>query len=475
MIKIVLYTFNKRENSTKRPTGGLEVTGSIKAPTSMINPTIEFATGQIAPANLNYAYIADFGRYYFIEDWVFNDRTWTARMKVDVLATYKNVIGASTQYVTRSSSLWNEALADAYYPLTTLTSRTVTGYDYPFGAGGYALSGCFVLSTSGIATEGTGANYFLLNKSQMQRFLNQLYGLDSNWYRVEGVADGLMKQISNPIQYINGCMYIPVAYNSVVESLSIDAVDVQSITFGFWGVNVNAKLLKNRAVYKSSTTINFNNHPQISRGKWLNTEPYTQRKLYYPGFGLLALNTDTDIMMKSSIGLIVSLDLISGLAELFVGNYPNQLLTGDGIHAVYQSQLGVPINISQKTEDVLGMVSSAISASSSAFMVAAGNPTGAFGLANDILDYASKMSPNVTTLTGGGTTQYGYEAIMLMEIFSYVADDDVEDCGRPLCQDVRISTLNGFIKCLDADVEISGTSNENQEIKSYMESGFFYE
>ena len=54
------YTFSKRINSTKQPTGGSEYSIELKAGSSAINPTIRLDVGQSGnPTGYNYCYIAD--------------------------------------------------------------------------------------------------------------------------------------------------------------------------------------------------------------------------------------------------------------------------------------------------------------------------------------------------------------------------------------------------------------------------------
>ena len=108
MLSVTLYEFKKRENSTKRPDSTVtQITHNavLKMPTSLLRPEITFDFGLKGnPSYYNYAYISDLGnRYYFIRDWTVGDgHLWTAHLEVDVLASWKNSIGNSTQYVTRS-------------------------------------------------------------------------------------------------------------------------------------------------------------------------------------------------------------------------------------------------------------------------------------------------------------------------------------------------------------------------------------
>lgn len=54
-------------------------------------------------------------------------------------------------------------------------------------------------------------------------------------------------------------------------------------------------------------------------------------------------------------------------------------------------------------------------------------------------------------------------------------DEDNADLGRPLCKVRKISDVPGYQMIMHADVAIAGTREENQMIKDYMESGYFYE
>ena len=88
------YTFSKRDNSTKRPTGsGTSLQCEIRYESSILNPVLQINTVISNPSNLNYAYIPEFNRYYWINDWSYDRGFWIVRMSVDVLATYKDQIG----------------------------------------------------------------------------------------------------------------------------------------------------------------------------------------------------------------------------------------------------------------------------------------------------------------------------------------------------------------------------------------------
>ena len=64
-ITVTLYSFTKRENSTKRPsTGGTDFSCTLIEDTSLMNPTFKLSIAN-NPIGKNYVYVADFNRYYF--------------------------------------------------------------------------------------------------------------------------------------------------------------------------------------------------------------------------------------------------------------------------------------------------------------------------------------------------------------------------------------------------------------------------
>ena len=107
--------------------------------------------------------------------------------------------------------------------------------------------------------------------------------------------------------------------------------------------------------------------------------------------------------------------------------------------------------------------------------VATGNPLAVIGGMNGMI---GTIAGNI----GGSATSYGmlgsrakYGNIQLRYIFYPVVDEDNARNGRPLCQVKKPSTLTGYMIAQRGDVDISGTLPEEEEIRRYLESGFFYE
>ena len=68
-MEVRLYTFSKKSNSTKQPQGQPVAAPDckLKENTSIMNPSI-IITGLDSWTTVNYAYIPDFRRYYFVQN-----------------------------------------------------------------------------------------------------------------------------------------------------------------------------------------------------------------------------------------------------------------------------------------------------------------------------------------------------------------------------------------------------------------------
>ena len=68
-MNVQFYTHKKRNNSLKLPTDGVIIACALKDNCSVTSPVLELKT-EGYPA-YNYAYIPDFARYYYVNDWFF--------------------------------------------------------------------------------------------------------------------------------------------------------------------------------------------------------------------------------------------------------------------------------------------------------------------------------------------------------------------------------------------------------------------
>lgn len=142
---ITLCVNNSEKNKLGKSLSNLNVfSGSLKEETSVTNPVIMMELEN--PTGFNYAYIPEFGRYYFIDDMV-SVRTglWKISMKVDVLESFKNNILGVSVILSDSTETGKELYLSGKVWKSTVKELTDI-INFPSGL---SNDGYFILITAG--------------------------------------------------------------------------------------------------------------------------------------------------------------------------------------------------------------------------------------------------------------------------------------------------------------------------------------
>lgn len=494
-MNITFYSgFQKRENSTKVVATGSGVTsyaltGVLKEPCSIESPVVQIArlTSDASPAQYTYAYISDFSRYYFVDDWIWNTGRWECHMTEDYLASWKTQIGNITAYVTRAASDSNEYVQDHFYP--TLVGPAITSVAMTSGYNGVAPSGgCYVLgiiNKEGSTLDGGAVTYYALSPSEMRSMMEMLFstefledmGFPSTLAVGQQLTQDVVKAFFNPMDYIVSCIWFPFAYNT------ISSAAVADITFGWFTpdqITMTGHVVTQFAV-SIPVTGTIPDHPQAAlRGAFLNYAPYTEITLNIPPFGQIPFDTSF-IGEGDSINGRVYVDVITGKCELRISNSENSNLPGTHVVTMAASSLGVPIPLAQLQDPMLGLASGAVNVISSALAgYASGGAAGAIagaakGVGSAIGEGLSSSGASLRIDGTGGTFLTNIlPPIMTVKHF-YIADENNTDFGRPLYENKTINTLSGYIECGHADVDFNAFASEKSRIEIYMTTGFFWE
>lgn len=130
---LTLFT-NLSENNCmdKNLTEVISLTGDLREESSVINPIITIAADADTIAPVNYAYIDEFERWYFVTniDSVRNG-LWRLTMHVDVLYTYADAIRENYAIIERNEFEYDLELNDGLFK-TTQNPQIET---YAFGNG----------------------------------------------------------------------------------------------------------------------------------------------------------------------------------------------------------------------------------------------------------------------------------------------------------------------------------------------------
>ena len=467
---INLYTFAKDSNSTAQPTGsGTQLSCNILSPADIIAPLVEIK--HTDPTAFNYAYIAAFHRYYFIEGMTYNEGLWILNLRCDVLATYKTEIGAQSLYVLRAASAWDGNVIDNFYPPTNDIVYS-TQSESPFTPVSYA-NGTIVLNIAGSTTTGNTTLYEM-SPATFRVLIKALYDAIDG-FQFGDIIKSVVKFFGgNPEKLINGAMWFP-------HPIMPGDTQEEQIYIGSWAAvddqlaPIKAKLLSVPIFADATENFTIAAHPQVAKGRYLNLSPYSRYTLFLPGVGMMTLDA-TLFEGVNTIAVTRLVDAVTGRATYRCITQPDNVADPSLMVTTAECQWGVPItiggnnigtNLLTGTLATIGSVAAAVASGGAAAII--GAAAGGIGSAVSAMEGATAGSG-----TGGNMTAQLEPMRLDTTFFRITGWDDVHN-GRPLMQTRTISTLSGFVMVQKGDVPIAGTSQEADEIRSLLEGGFYYE
>lgn len=116
-MELILYTNNSDKNVvTKSTTVLATLNGTLREGCSITDPVIKVeAINNAIAAACNYAKIASFGRYYFVNDIIFDGKLFEIRMHCDVLSSFQTELKALNAVVSRQEQKYNLMLQDGLF------------------------------------------------------------------------------------------------------------------------------------------------------------------------------------------------------------------------------------------------------------------------------------------------------------------------------------------------------------------------
>lgn len=463
MFTVKLWSFTKKVESTAQPSGsGTEYPCNILTPADITAPQIEITAGADL-TGYNYAYISNFHRYYWIEEISFDKGIWQLALQCDVLATYKTEIGAQSLYVLRSSAAYDGTVVDNFYPTkasVTYTEELAT----PFYQADPYNNGFFVVNVTGVASGGT-STLWQMTPANFRSFINNLY-VNIDGFQFSDIWDAIKKLIQgSPTKLVSSAMWFPA-------QIEFSKSPAQRVKVGNWDSGVDAQLITNPVYVDSSIWLDLHRHPQAAtRGSYLNLSPYSFYTLTAPLFG--SINLDSTLLIGSSqIQCYLRVDALSGVATLDVntgGTNPKL--------AYLTSQLGVtmPLNGQSNGASIAGGIVSTLGSIAAAIA--------SHGAAAPIIAAGTSGIGTAVTALSGTSFSTGSSGSVLNPTASWqlssthftVADEDNSHNGRPYMKVATPSSLGGYMLIQKGDVPIPGTSVEAEQVRAFLEGGFFYE
>lgn len=482
----------KRKNSTLQPTLNTSFDVLLKSPTSLHTPTFT-----ISAASFDYNYLKWGDRYYFVTDVTSrNNGLWDVSAVVDVLATFKADILASTQFVSYSSQSGSSWLADMRIPLqknATVAQATSTMNFLFTTAGFYVLSvvgknGCElwmcdinhlhdlldkitdwsddliddVMNGNYPWTGGTAATYdFSSPQSAIESMakMNALTGFAGNAY-------------TDAPNCIRSCIWVPFFASFFTNGSG-------EIYLGQFPTGVSTFKCTSNPVSRAVTvSIPW----QFSDWRRAVCE---EVYLYLPLVGMVNIPSD-EIVNESSVTIEWSATATDGCIAYRVS-------AGNQVIGCYGANCSVnyPIGVSQQAsageivQTAIPAITKTVSGGINGFakggaLGAAGGIAkeaiiGAYDVANVAL---TRHNSSIGGIGGGAGTGLTLDCKCFTVAHpTVIAPSDMRDTmGVPTMKPLALATLTGYCECANAHVAATGAeSQELEEIDMYLNSGFYIE
>ncbi len=506
-MKIYLYDFAKKRNSTAQPSGGYEVEVQLKENCSVYSPA--FIINHNAP-DFNYirAVFPSSGGgtktfYYFVDDITFNtDRIITATCSCDVLATFKSEILNTRANIMYTADSNRDNIVDPRLPVTSDVSINETSIDLgdiaspsvPYEGETLLINdlsnqsnalGSVILSVTGKGSFGT---YMLVYPSDLSEILD---GIDDFNTGMIDILTGL-KQLfygGTASECLKAAFVLPIT----LDNVTVGASTAEPLYLGNYPCKkeTGASILSNINVYAVNRKIMRGKYrlsiPWLSSDTWQRSAPYQQLYLYFPFIGMVSLN-NSDMTSDIFVDVSYSLNITSGDISILVEGVRDQTLDthiiggGNGNMALNTPFGSTGIDTSRLTQSI---GAGAASVGAAVAMAAAGNLGGAgltlFG------GIASAAGGTIAAMGGtgygdgglGGGSSSGLDKhIRLINIchgLTATPNGWAQTYGKPYMMPDRVGDHAGLVITEGFTLSADGSKTMLEEVNRLMDGGVYIE
>ena len=490
-VTVYFDNVSKRRNSTLQGTFTHSYDCTLKAPTSLDRPTF-----LVSAATMDYNAAKLDNRYYFIDDVVsVRQGQWEVSCVLDVLATYKSDILASTQYVCYSSYKSSNWLPDTRIPVLRSEEYHANIGMTPI----FSNAGFYVLTVTGKR----GCECYAVSRAQIDDLISSL----QDW-TVTDIAKILAGNYDPnlPIQYDFSTT------EKAIESLS--KIVTQSGAIGNAYTNAPQMIRScvwvplNESYFRSTSfpkRVYLGNYETPLDAYGITPAPYSNSvdvavpwvyddwrrsvcenvAVRLPFAGLIQLSSDT-IATKGSLTIKYSACAVDG-------NVAYELIAGGQTIGYYAGGCSAPFAIGVNQSAGLGdivqtaiagvekTVNTAIHSSISPVSIS-GSIVGAtlegVNTVYQTMNTAMSTNPSCIGNIGGAASaglSQGIAVIVCTHPTVATPASMLPTMGYPTMQTMSLSSLTGFCQCANAHIAATAEARELDAIDAYLNSGFFIE
>lgn len=444
-MEVKLWTdFSKRKNSTKQPQQSEYVTRQVtlKDDCSTMNPIFFLADTTI------YSYLQWGDAYYFIDDVTLGiNNSQYLTCSIDVLATWKNQILASSSFVKYSSSDYSNLLHDERVAMLTDIEIKIDDSETSL----FTTRPSYVLSVVGES----GVQCVIPSDPNIIQAL--LY---------QNTASDLVSAL---------CIQWSDAQSCLLELLEIPIPVGADYTTDVYVGKINMGSRPCKAQYFNGTLDELTTVIHIPESyKDFRLFSFCSLYLYLPMVGVVELDLQDFAPDPTELNRQV---IIHAAANVLTGHVSYSIKNKEGcIINTFTGSFGrkLPINASSPRD----VISAITHLASSATKLTAGNP------ADAIADIVRSMADNVhfkgsvIGSFGGGFGEYlGTNYILaLAEHRSRIEPSNLTELrGRPCAKVTQLSNLTGYVETVGFSIDIASTQKIRELINESMDSGVYLE
>ena len=475
MATAVLYSLNKRHNSTLQPTGsGTTVDIFLKGGSDIITPVFTLNLSTFPAFN----YILFQGRYYHVTGIrSVRDNLYEISAAVDVLATYKANIQAASPYVLYYTHNNTEISDHRLSAKTTQTTQSSAGNFDNFGSIDPANCGAVVFCVGKDGTSAYGVSLSDLTEFFDQDFfdlvddnVNNITPIDTSGSTADTIADavrwfadllktefGCFTYLDRISDNIRSCHILPITKSSIGGYS-------ENITLGKVQTSVNGLRIADR-IYTDGCDVTI----PWQASDWRRNAPYHEIFLYIPIIGLTSISP-SDVIGETSLHVALSMDKFSGDTIITVSTATKTI-------AYYTTNLGAAYPIG--SSNITPLQAAAAIGSAAAAIATSANPALSGAMAG--LGLANALTPQATCIgNNGGGAILGVNAnqVRCITVFhdTTVTPASVSaEKGTPFNGVLSLASVSGYVQTAGASVSGSMTDTEREEINTLMDGGIFIE
>lgn len=464
MIIKLWKNFNKRKNSTKQPAEASAITLEVKLKEAT---SIEAPTFILQSSDFDYNYCQAFGHYYYIDNIIkVSNDLMQISCSQDLLATYKINILSTSAFIQYASTAYNKMLPDNRIGILP----TLLKHESTLSVSQFSESGTYVLHVVNDRPGTTGFTaVYLTSASVIQRLASYLM-IDLGTGASE-ILDWFNITFGDTYGSIISCSWIPLDLATAATRATLEQIYIGRDEVLPGGNPLTAYKVTSKAPI---TIVNgFASIGSLYTDDFRIAEPYTKARLYIPYYGMLDLNP---IEIINGISITLSIDIVTGDTTAYISS-DNKLLTTIN----YNMAVNCPIaqtsqNFGAGVASLAGGAgSAAIAVMSSGTSAVAATIGAVVGAANGVVDITKSTTSVKGNIQGYSMSHINSFKLEVNNIDTIDPDNLRVISGRPVMKVDLISNHSGYVKTVDASVNIAGLGNDKSVINGMLDAGIYLE